>query len=333
MQEVDVSIIIPTYNRKEELKKLLRLLKNQIPLNIQSEIIVIDDGSNDSTLKFLQEEQEKGNLTFVVQAHKGPGAARNTGMQRGHGNLFVFIDTDCTPCHHWLENLLQCFEDESVGAVGGPEIPDPDTSLLSRCFQFVMSSPLTTGGLRGGRKRLARYYPRTFNMAISRKAYEKVGGFKEWFHGEDVEMSFRIKKAGFKIAYCQDAKVYHKRPETFLAFFLQTLKMGESRWLLFRTHQKLLEPIYLVPPFLLILFSVLLVLSPLSHLCFNILKIVINSGILYLVIVSCIASFSLKSARAFFLIPVAFICQQTGYGLGFIYGLIRSNSSKLSCNL
>jgi cellulose synthase/poly-beta-1,6-N-acetylglucosamine synthase-like glycosyltransferase len=317
-KEVDVSIIIPTYNRKEELTKLLSSLKAQTLPQRKLEIVVIDDGSCDSTVEFLQREQAAGTLAFSVQDHRGPGAARNAGMEMAQGNIFVFTDTDCISHSHWLENLIRSFEDETVGGAGGLETPDPAESILSRCFQFVMTSSLTTGGLRGAKKRLARYYPRTFNMAISRKAYEKAGGFKEWYHGEDIEMSFRIKEAGFKLIYCDDAKVYHHRPATFFRFFLQLLRMGEARWLLFRTHRELIEPLFLLPPSAIVLLTVLLVLSPFSPTILSLFKALLTLGIIYLAMVGLSAWGALKSVRAFFLAPLAFICQQVGYGVGFL---------------
>jgi GT2 family glycosyltransferase len=320
-QEVDVSIIIPTYNRKEELKKLLHSLTLQILPQKEIEVIVIDDGSHDSTVEFLQEEQDRGALTFSMQDHKGPGAARNAGMKMAQGRVFVFTDTDCIPHPHWLKNLIQPFEDETVGAVGGPEVTDPEEPILPRCLQFVMTSPITTGGLRGAKKRLARYYPRTFNMAISRKAYEKVGGFKEWFHGEDVEMSYKIKEAGFKLIYCEEAKVYHHRGSTLSRFFLQLLRMGEARWLLFRTHKELMEPLFLLPPLGIILLTVLLVLSPFSAAIFSLLKMLLIAGIMYFTIIGLSAWITLKSVKAFFLAPLAFICQHVGYGVGFLIAL------------
>jgi len=317
-KEVDVSVIIPTYNRKEDLQKLLQFLASQTLPQKEIEIIVIDDGSHDSTLEFLKEEQGKGALSFSTQDHKGPGAARNAGMKMAQGRVFVFTDTDCIPHPHWLKNLVYPFEDETVGAAGGPEVPDPGEPILSRCFQFVMTSPLTTGGLRGAKKRLARYYPRTFNMAISRKAYEKVGGFREWYHGEDVEMSFRIKEARFKLTYCEDAKVSHHRAATFSQFFLQLLRMGEARWLLFRTHRALMEPLFLLPPTAIVLLPVLFVLSPFSPAILSLLQALLTLGIIYLAMVGLSAWVSLKLATAFFLAPLAFICQQVGYGAGFL---------------
>jgi len=323
-REVDVSIIIPTYNRKEELKQLLAALREQTLSQKAFELIIVDDGSNDSTPEFLQREKERGILSFAAQLHRGPGAARNEGMKLARGEIFVFTDTDCIPHRHWLESLLRPFEDETAGAAGGPEIPDNDASFLPRCFQFVMTSPLTTGGLRGAKKRIARYYPRTFNMAISRKAYEKVGGFREWYHGEDVEMSFRIKQAGFNLIYCDDAKVSHHRPATFSQFFFQLLRMGEARWLLFRTHRKLMEPLFLVPPLAILLFIALFLVSPFSPAIFSILKPLFALGIIYLAIIGISAWITLRSVKALLLAPLAFIYQQAGYGVGFLLGVVKN---------
>src|SRR5512139_3594521 len=189
---VPVSVIIPAYNRKSELEQLLAALAGQtLPLG-SFEVIVVDDGSDDGTREWLNER--RGGFAFpfswFAQEHRGPGAARNLGMKHAAGDIFAFIDTDCIPQPDWLEQLIKPFASGKVGAVGGREIINERDPLLMRCFHYLMTAPLTTGGMRGKEgKRLARFYPRTFNMAVSRKAYEAAGGFRSMYHAEDIELS------------------------------------------------------------------------------------------------------------------------------------------------
>jgi len=190
-----ISVIIPTYNRKDQLEELLHSLNNQTLSPSQFEIIVVDDGSGDDTEEWLMKniDKFKAKISFYTQIHRGPGAARNLGMEKAEGDIFAFTDTDCIAQPNWLENLIKPLHSEKVGAVGGKEIINNKDPILMRCFHYLMTSPLTTGGLRGKRgRRLAHFYPRTFNMAISRKAYQATKGFK---------------KMGFDLIYQDSAKV------------------------------------------------------------------------------------------------------------------------------
>ena len=221
IKHITVSVIIPTYNRKEELAKLLRSLNKQTLSPSSYEIIVVDDGSEDGTVEWLLEHKEQltVSLSCYTQVRGGPGTARNLGMEKAVGEIFAFTDTDCIVQPEWLERLIEPFSSEEVGAVGGSEIINDHDPLLMRCFHYLMTAPLATGGLRGKKgKRLARFYPRTFNMAISRKVYQATGGFKKMFHAEDIELSYRIKQNGFDLVYEDSARVYHRRRNNLTQF-------------------------------------------------------------------------------------------------------------------
>jgi cellulose synthase/poly-beta-1,6-N-acetylglucosamine synthase-like glycosyltransferase len=331
INHLKISVIIPTYNRINELENLLYSLNNQTIASSQFEIIVVDDGSSDGTEEWFMKHKDQFNvkILFYTQVHGGPGAARNLGMEKAHGDIFAFTDTDCIAEPEWLEHLTKPFYSEKVGAVGGREIINDKDPLLMRCFHYLMTSPLTTGGLRGKRgKKLAHFYPRTFNMAISRKTYNATEGFKKMFHAEDIELSYRIKKRGFDLIYEDSAKVYHRRRNQLTQFLKQTFNMGKARITLARLHPPSLELLHTFPA-LSLLFLFFLVLSSMCwHPASLILKLYLGLGLLYLIIVGINSTLKLHSFKAFFLIPLLFILQQGAYGSGFLASLLTRKEQK-----
>jgi len=326
-----ISVIIPTYNRKDELEELLHSLNNQTLPPSQFEIIVVDDGSSDGTEEWLMKNMDKFKVTisFYTQVHTGPGAARNLGMEEAEGDIFAFTDTDCIAQPEWLEHLIKPFNSEKVGAVGGREIINDKDPLLMRCFHYLMTSPLTTGGLRGKRgRRLAHFYPRTFNMALSRKAYQATEGFKKMFHAEDIELSYRIKKKGFDLVFEDSAKVYHRRRNHLIQFLKQIFHMGKARVTLARLHPSSLEPLHTLPALSLLLLFFLIFSSMGWHPALLVLALYLGLGLLYLVIVAINSALKLHSFKAFFLMPLLFILQQGAYGSGFLKSLISHKEQK-----
>ncbi len=327
-----ISVIIPTYNRKSELKKLLCSLNDQTLPPSQFEIIVVDDGSSDGTEEWLMKNmnQFKAKISYHTQVHGGPGAARNLGMEKAHGNIFAFTDTDCIAEPHWLEHLIKPFNSAKVGAVGGKEIINDEDPLLMRCFHYLMTSPLTTGGLRGKKgKKLAHFYPRTFNMAISRKTFQATEGFKKMFHAEDIELSYRIKQNGFDLVYEDSARVYHRRRNNLAQFLKQIFHMGKARITLARLHPSSLEPLHALPA-LSLLFSILLILLSIYwHPAFFILKLFLVLGLFFLTVIGINSAVNLHSLKAFFLVPFSFVLQQVAYGSGFFTALISHKEQKL----
>lgn len=324
--KVPVSVIIPTYNRKSELEGLLASLARQTLSPGSFEVIVVDDGSADGTREWLDEH--KGGFGFLfswfAQEHRGPGAARNLGMQNASGDILVFIDTDCIPQPDWLEQLIQPFASGTVGAVGGREIINERDPLLMRCFHYLMTAPLTTGGMRGKEgKRLARFYPRTFNMAISRKAYEATGGFRNMYHAEDIELSFRIRQAGFELLYEGRAQVYHRRRSTVVQYARQLFNMGKARVTLARLHRGSLEPLHMLPSLLVVAALFLALLPAWLHFAPYILLPGIAAVLLFLVLLGIDSASRLHAPSAFFIIPFLFILQQGAYGIGFLLSLLR----------
>jgi GT2 family glycosyltransferase len=326
-----ISVIIAAYNRRQELQELLDSLAHQTISPDRFEIIVVDDGSTDDTLFCLKTLVDSGteNLFFYYQKNQGPGAARNRGMSMAAGDVFAFIDTDCRPLPDWLEELSRPFAGTRVGAAGGAEEYDEQGTALQRAIHICMTSAVTTGGLRGKTGvTLARYYPRTFNMAISREAYEKTGGFKPLYHGEDIELSFRIRQAGLELVFNERAKVQHRRRDSLGGFFRQVLEMGATRAMLARLHPQMLEPLHLAPAAgLLALFSIL-AFAVFTNALPALLKLLLAAVIIFLVMLgsagSSAGNMPVKDRmRLFVLVPVVFVLQQSAYGIGFYQGLWR----------
>ena len=214
-----------------------------------------------------------------------------------------------------------------MGAVGGSEIINDKDPLRMRCFHYLMTSPLTTGGLRGKKGgKLAHFYPRTFNMAFSRNAYKATGGFKQWFHAEDIELSYRIKQKGFALVYQDAARVYHRRRNTLTQFIQQIFHMGKARFTLYREHPESLELLHLLPTLALILLPLLLLLAISWPPGLLVLTLYLGVGILYLTAVGVHSCITLRSLKALFFVPFCFLLQQGAYGSGFLFSVIGATS-------
>lgn len=220
-----ISIIVPVYNRPEETADLLESLKAQTDKNF--EIIIVEDGS---TICCLPEDyvSEGLRLKYYRKENEGRSIARNYGMERADGDYFVFVDSDCILPETYIETLRKNLRENPTDCFGGPDAAHESFSDTQKAINYSMTSFLTTGGIRGGKVSMEKFTPRTFNMGFRRSVYEKVGGFREMF-SEDIDMSTRIRLAGFSIRLYPDVKVYHKRRVNMKKFWKQVHVFGESR--------------------------------------------------------------------------------------------------------
>jgi glycosyltransferase involved in cell wall biosynthesis len=299
------SIILATYNRKEDLLSLLKSLSAQDYDPEKIEVVVVDDGSTDGTgdavagygldLPF--------HIIYHYQDNSGPGVARSRGMEKATGDMFLFIDTDCTV---------------PFDAFGGPDTADVHFSAWDKAVSFTLTSFLTTGGLRGASgKKLARYYPRSFNMGLKRHVYEKIGGFGSIFqYGEDIEYSHRILQSGAVVRFLPDAVVYHKRRSSPYAFARQVYRMGKARIQLWRIDRSLLEPLHTIPLVATLTALIWLLLAILAGgvaaLSFIIILV---TGVLAIGVIGAVQT---GSVVATLLVPAAFGIQTVAYGTGML---------------
>ena len=320
------SIIVASYNRKNEIAELVQSCENlQFPAD-SFELIIVDDGSTDDTCQFLDSylPTAKFNIRYVKQKNQGPGAARNFGMKNAQGQFFIFIDSDCTVPANWLSEIDKALKSTQADAFGGPDSFRPDFPPLLKAINYTMTSFLTTGGLRGKKgKKLARFYPRSFNMGLSRQLAEKIGGFGSLRHGQDIEFSHRILKSRAQVAFIDHAPVFHKRRTNIRRFYRQVYNWGVARINLYKIDKEMLEPLHALPAIVTILTVVIICLAAF----FSLFYYILISGIVFGVLISVYSMLDsirlYKELRPASLIPIILPAQIYGYGLGFITNFIR----------
>ena len=262
------SIIVPSFNRADEISALL-LSMEQLDFSKEAfEIIVADDGSMDNTAEVVKECQDKNlfNLQYFSQLNKGPGAARNLGMENAKGSFFIFIDSDVTVPPQWLKEIDLYLNKEKADAFGGADTYLDSFPALLKAVNYSMTSFITTGGLRGKKgKKLAKFYPRSFNMGLSKILWEKIGGFGNLRHGQDIEYSNRIIRSGAKVIFVEKAFVYHKRRTNLRRFLRQVFNWGIARINLYKIDPAMFEPLHAAPAMaalIVFLVSILALISP-----------------------------------------------------------------------
>ena len=242
------SVIVPVYNRVDEVEELLESLLYQKDVEPSDyEVIIVEDGSSVPCGEVCEHYAWKGlNVKYFFKDNEGRSIARNHGMERAQGDWLIFFDSDCVIPDDYFARLdnepaltyLDCF--------GGPDAAHESFSPTQKAINFAMTSFLTTGGIRGGKKSMEKFTPRTFNMGFRKEVYDKVGGFREMY-SEDIDMSTRIKQAGFRIGLLPDQKVYHKRRVDFKKFFRQVNVFGRSRITLKFLYPGSLKLVHVLP--------------------------------------------------------------------------------------
>lgn len=220
------SIIIPVYNRPDEVAELLESLASQTLKNF--EVVITEDGSTVPCREVVERYRDRLEVIYLARPNEGRSPARNNSMNHARGDYFVFFDSDCVIPEDYFARLTDELDRQPADCFGGPDAAHPSFSTLQKAISFAMTSMLTTGGIRGRKKSMETFTPRTFNMGFSREVYARVGGFREMF-SEDIDMSRRIKEAGFGIRLLPDVVVYHKRRGSLLKFFRQVHTFGRSR--------------------------------------------------------------------------------------------------------
>lgn len=221
-----VSIIVPVYNRPQEVADLLASLAAQTDSDF--ELVLVEDGSSIDCRSEAEAWQDCVRLKYFYKSNEGRSIARNYGIDRADGDFLVFVDSDCVLPPDYIATLKRELKERPTDCFGGPDAAHESFTPLQKAINYSMTSFLTTGGIRGGRVQMEKFVPRTFNMGFSRKVYDQVGGFREMF-SEDIDMSTRIRQAGFSIALYRPVKVFHKRRVDLKKFWRQVHVFGMSR--------------------------------------------------------------------------------------------------------
>lgn len=259
VMELKYSLIVPVYNRPEEIQELLQSIEMQ-DFKGDFEVIIVEDGSEISSEEIVKKFAQRLPITYLFKENSGPGASRNYAMQRAQGNYFIVLDSDCLLPPHYLSAVNDFLGQNYVDCFGGADAQTPYFSPIQKAINYVMTSFFTTGGIRGSQKSLTRFEPRSFNMGISQKAFERSGGFGNIHPGEDPDLTFRLWKLGFSTAFIPEAFVYHKRRISWEKFFLQVNKFGKTRAILNLWHPEFRKLIHWLPTFFVLggFFSVML---------------------------------------------------------------------------
>lgn len=307
------SIIIPVYNRPDEVRELLESLNKQTLKDF--EVLLIEDGSVNRCDTVAQEFDKNLNICYFYKENSGRSLTRNYGMERASGEYLIFFDSDCIIPERYFEIVKTHLEEDYVDCFGGPDAAHTSFSNLQKAISYSMTSFFTTGGIRGGKKGMEKFTPRTFNMGFSKEVYKRVGGFKDMF-GEDIDLSLRIQKAGFRTALIRDAFVYHKRRVSFRSFYRQVSVFGRARVDLYLLHPESLKIVHLLPAAF-VLGSLILIL--LSFFCiWALLPLIVYFFALFFE--SLVCNHSLRIAG---LSVLTSIIQLGGYGIGFLSAFIK----------
>lgn len=320
------SIIIASYNRLDEIRELLASAEKLDFERKDFEIVISDDGSTDGTGDFISSYRSQSglNLRYLFQQNKGPGEARNRGMRESDGEYFLFADSDCMFPPEWLRKIDDHLKINPLDAFGGPDTCHESFSPLLKAINYSMTSFIGTGGTRGGKKSVQKkFYPRSFNMGISREVFEKAGGMGKLRHGQDMEFSARIYRNGFRVGLIPEATVFHKRRTSLRRFYKQVFNWGVARVNLGRTYKEMFRPVHFLPSVLVAGFILLLILTPFPFFP-KWIWIVVGSGMFAIAALAFFQSLGrYRILKTAFLSVLTLYIQIIAYGLGMWKGLFQ----------
>ena len=312
--ELHFSIIIPVYNRPQEIEELLQSLTKQNYQN-KFEVIVVEDGSTLKANEIVFKYSDTLNINYFFKENSGAGASRNYGMQQALGNYFIIFDSDCIIPPHYLEEVHKTLTQNYTDAFGGADAAHESFTTIQKAINYSMTSFLTTGGIRGSKKSIDKFQPRSFNFGISKKAFEVTNGFSKMKIGEDIDLTFRLWENSFETQFIENAFVFHKRRATFKQFFKQTFAFGKGRPFLNKKYPKTSKITYWFPTFFILLFTISLV-SFLFGVQFLALFFVV-----YFIAIFLDSLLKNKNINVAVLSMFTTFIQFTGYGLGFLRGM------------
>ena len=307
------SIIIPVYNRPDELKELLDSVAGQIYRDF--EVIIVEDGSETKSEHLAFQYEQQFPINYLFQANQGPGPARNTGAQQAKGRWLIFLDSDCILPADYLGIINKEVECEEFDCFGGPDRPHPDFNTIQKAIGYAMSSVLTTGGIRGAKEKFDIFYPRSYNLGVRNSVFNSLKGFTSMRFGEDLDFSMRLLKKGYSTRLIKEAFVFHKRRNNFRSFFKQVYNSGIARINLEMRHKGTLKPVHWIPSLFVVGHVFVLAWS-----LFNPWYLLI---LLFVPIVLLFHAHHVTKEfkTTLWAVPAAFT-QTFGYGLGFIEALI-----------
>jgi len=344
------SVIVPVYNRPDEVEELLESLGTQTFRDF--EVIIVEDGSKIPCKDVCDKFAGILDLHYYFKPNSGPGQSRNYGVERANGDYVVIVDSDAVLPPGYMQAIEDELQRQPADAWGGPDAAHESFTTIQKAISYAMTSFFTTGGIRGGKKQMEKFHPRSFNLGVRRQVYLDLGGFsterfsKMALYGEDIDFSIRIFRGGYSCRLFPEAWLWHKRRTDFSRFWRQVYNSGYARINLWRKYPEALKPVHALPAvFTVGVFGLLLLfaagvalyvtgqwldaygLRPTDDM---------HQGVGFVLCVLALLPLLLYSALIFidssirnrslivglYSVPAAFV-QLTGYGIGFIEALFR----------
>ncbi|MEA4903277.1 MAG: glycosyltransferase [Petrimonas sp.] len=306
---MNFSVVIPVYNRPEEIDELLDSLTRQSDKNF--EVIIAEDGSSEKCDLIVEKYLSQLSVVYFEKSNSGPGQTRNAGAERAKYDYLIFFDSDCIIPESHIENVSSYLSRNFVDAYGGPDKALPTFTTVQKAINYSMTSFFTTGGIRGGKRSMDKFHPRSFNLGVSKRAFDAIGGYGKMRFGEDIDFSLRLLEAGFETALIPEAYVYHKRRSTFKQFFKQVYNSGIARINLYLAHPDSLKLVHFLPSFFVNAMILAVLLSFFS-------PIIVLVPVLYSLLVLIDSTVKNRSLKVGFYSIAAAWTQLWGYGTGFI---------------
>ena len=310
------SIIIPVYNRPDEIKELLESFAIS-EYNSPFEIIIVEDGSSITCKQEIEVFSDQLNIRYYCKENTGPGDSRNFGMRLAKGDYFIIFDSDCIIPKEYLTEVENELTDNYVDCFGGSDAALESFSDIQKAINFAMTSFITTGGIRGGSEKITKFQPRSFNMGISKIAFESSNGFGNIHPGEDPDLSIRLWKLGYETRLFPKAFVYHKRRIDWNKFSIQVNKFGKARPILNSWYPEYSRLTFFIPTIFVIGVYFSIVFLAFGY------TLPIVSYIFYFLLILVTATVQNKSFKIGFLSLIAVFKQFFGYGNGFLESYIK----------
>jgi len=309
--QISISFIIPVYNRPEEIGELLESFKQQ-ETNKTYEIVIVEDGSTQSSDAVIETYAAGLDISYFFKENSGPGDSRNYGMRKAEGNYFIILDSDCILPKHYVQTAYDELAKNYIHCFGGPDAAHVSFSNLQKAINYSMTSFLTTGGIRGGKKQLDKFQPRSFNMGLSREAFETTEGFGDIHPGEDPDLVLRLWGKGYDTKLIAETFVYHKRRISWKKFYKQVRKFGLVRPILNSWHPASSKLTYWFPT----VFVLGCIIAGIMAILGNFIGLLLFA--FYLILIGVHASLTTKSLTIGIQAMPAVLIQFFGYGLGFL---------------
>ena len=303
------SFIIPVFNRPDEVDELLNSLTTQTLRDF--EVVVVEDGSSVPCKDVTEKYADKLPIHYYYKDNSGPGQTRNYGVERASGEYMLILDSDCILPDTYLEEVERELQHKEADAFGGPDRAHESFTDVQKAINYAMTSFFTTGGIRGGKKKMDKFYPRSFNMGVKKSVYQALGGFSKMRFGEDIDFSIRIIKGGYACRLFPEAWVWHKRRTDLKKFFKQVHNSGIARINLYKKYPESLKLVHLLPAVFTLGVVFLLLASLVCGWSLSLL-------VLFALIICIDSTLQNKSLKIGLLSVVASFIQLTGYGTGFL---------------